>query len=276
MDFGLARRVERQSFTAAGSVLGTPEYMSPEQAKGEKADCRSDLYSAGVLLFEMLAGRPPFQGRDTIAILRQHVETPAPALSEFVPEVPPRIDRMVAKLLAKRAEERYAHVGALRTDMAAFLPQGDGSRRIVLNLLRSVDEVISKPTRPAHVGQPAEFEEQESSAERGERVKTWVAVTAAAIAVMALGLAIAALARGSAYTPATPPSSGTSVVPRSSGPVWRKVILRNGESFDGTLVRTGGPPGQMVFEFEDRDGRPRKIAESELRYADMLKGGEKP
>ncbi len=80
MDFGLARRAERQDLTMAGAVLGTPEYMSPEQARGEKADERSDLYSIGVMLYEMLAGRPPFGGKDTIAILRQHVQAPVPPL----------------------------------------------------------------------------------------------------------------------------------------------------------------------------------------------------
>ena len=103
MDFGLARRAERQSLTASGTVLGTPEYMSPEQARGEKADERSDLYSVGIILYESLAGKPPFAGKDTMAILRQHVQAAAPALRDLAADVPPELERIIARLLAKRS-----------------------------------------------------------------------------------------------------------------------------------------------------------------------------
>lgn len=108
LDFGLARQVEGgATVTKTGLVLGTPAYMSPEQAAGEAADMRSDVYALGVLLFEMLAGRRPFPQRNPSELMRAHLLTPAPPLSAFA-RVDPAIEALVARALAKEPKDRFA------------------------------------------------------------------------------------------------------------------------------------------------------------------------
>src|SRR4249919_3586090 len=109
MDFGIARAVadSAATMTQTSSVLGTAQYLSPEQARGEKVDARSDLYSTGCLLYELLTGRPPFVGDSPVSVAYQHVrETPAPP-STLNPDVSVAIDAIVMKSLAKRVEDRY-------------------------------------------------------------------------------------------------------------------------------------------------------------------------
>ena len=83
MDFGVAKILGETHYTATGTVIGTALYMSPEQARGERPDERADIYSLGVTLFEMIAGRPPFEGDSAVAILMKHVNEPVPAICEI-------------------------------------------------------------------------------------------------------------------------------------------------------------------------------------------------
>ena len=105
IDFGLARRVESSTvMTAAGEVRGSPYYMSPEQAEGKLLDERSDLYSLGVMFFEMLAGAKPFNGENVYQILQSHIHADIPRLPEHVA----RFQRIIDRLMAKAARDRYA------------------------------------------------------------------------------------------------------------------------------------------------------------------------
>jgi eukaryotic-like serine/threonine-protein kinase len=117
-DFGIAR-IESSQYTQAGSVLGTPAYMSPEQALGEQeCDGRSDLYALGVLGFQMLAGRVPFAGATPRDIIAQHVARPAPELSVFRPDVPPALERVLRRCLAKHPADRWQSGRALAEALA--------------------------------------------------------------------------------------------------------------------------------------------------------------
>ncbi len=119
MDFGIARAVNEagQSMTATSAVMGTAQYLSPEQARGEVVDARSDLYSTGVLLYELLTGKPPFTGDSAVAIAYQHVsEMPTPP-SSVDPGVSPEIDTVVMHSLSKRADDRYQSAAEFRTDV---------------------------------------------------------------------------------------------------------------------------------------------------------------
>ena len=119
MDFGIARAINEagQSMTATSAVMGTAQYLSPEQARGEVVDARSDLYSTGVLLYELLTGKPPFTGDSAVAIAYQHVsEMPTPP-SSVDPGVSPEIDTVVMHALAKRADDRYQSAAEFRTDV---------------------------------------------------------------------------------------------------------------------------------------------------------------
>ncbi len=120
MDFGLARQELDAPLTADHTVLGTPNYMSPEQAKGESLDARTDIYSLGIVLYEMLTGSPPFEGKSSFEILRHHIESSAPAPSEVEPDVPPELDHVVARALAKSADDRYPTVREMAGALSAI------------------------------------------------------------------------------------------------------------------------------------------------------------
>jgi len=123
MDFGIARAISdaQSTMTQTAAVVGTAQYLSPEQARGETVDSRSDVYSTGCLLFELLTGRPPFVGDSPVAVAYQHVREQAPSPSSFDADLPPEVDAIVAKALAKRLEDRYQSAAAMKEDVDRFL-----------------------------------------------------------------------------------------------------------------------------------------------------------
>jgi len=157
MDFGLAKGDYRDSFTMVGAILGTPEYMAPEQAMGGAVDSRSDIYSLGAVLFEMLTGRPPFQAPDTIAVLKKQVEEAPPPARSLRPDTPPAVDAALARMLAKDPAERPSSVDAVEAEMAAAWPDGgfqrpspDASPTQTLRPRPSPDDVTKvAPAQPA-------------------------------------------------------------------------------------------------------------------------------
>ncbi|MFD3537923.1 Stk1 family PASTA domain-containing Ser/Thr kinase [Streptomyces sp. NPDC058662] len=123
MDFGIARAMgdSGMTMTQTAAVIGTAQYLSPEQAKGEQVDARSDLYSAGCLLYELLSVRPPFVGDSPVAVAYQHVrEEPQPP-SNFDPEITPEMDAIVLKALVKDPDYRYQSADEMRADIEACL-----------------------------------------------------------------------------------------------------------------------------------------------------------
>ncbi len=126
MDFGIARALADQSATVtqANSVVGTAQYLSPEQARGETVDTRSDLYSTGCVLFELLTGRPPFVGESAVSVAYQHVREMPPTPSSIASDIPDSLDRVTMKALAKDKNERYSDAGAFRSDLLTVLHGG--------------------------------------------------------------------------------------------------------------------------------------------------------
>ncbi|HEY0117974.1 MAG TPA: PASTA domain-containing protein, partial [Cellulomonas sp.] len=121
MDFGIARAIadSAATMTQTQAVIGTAQYLSPEQVRGETVDARSDLYSTGCLLFELLTGRPPFQGDSPVAVAYQHVREAAPTPSSFASDVPDTLDRITLKALAKERDSRYSTAAEFRSDLEA-------------------------------------------------------------------------------------------------------------------------------------------------------------
>ncbi len=117
MDFGLAKMKGASRLTRAGSTLGTAAYMSPEQARGEEVDHRSDIFSLGVVLYEMLTGRLPFRGEHQAALIYSIVNEAPQPVARFNEKATPEIERIVSKALAKEREERYQHADDLLADL---------------------------------------------------------------------------------------------------------------------------------------------------------------
>jgi eukaryotic-like serine/threonine-protein kinase len=122
MDFGIARAMsDSNTMTQTAAVVGTAQYLSPEQARGETVDSRSDVYSSGCLLYELLTGRPPFVGDSPVAVAYQHVREQAAPPSAHDADLPPAVDAIVMKALAKRLEDRYQSAAAMRSDIERYL-----------------------------------------------------------------------------------------------------------------------------------------------------------
>ena len=123
-DFGVSYSTGQGQITQDGMVVGTAQYLSPEQARGETVDMRSDLYSAGCVLYEMLTGRPPFTGDSAVAIAYQHVSEVATPPSAVVPGLPKMWDSICAKAMAKDRQNRYATASEFKTDILTYMNGG--------------------------------------------------------------------------------------------------------------------------------------------------------
>ncbi len=126
-DFGIARVAGSNTISHNDSVMGSVHYFSPEQAQGKEVTFASDLYSAGVVLYEMMTGQPPFDGETPVAIALQHISGKARPISELNPAVPPAMERVVAKAMEKQPENRYQSALEMAQDLQRTLQEPDGT-----------------------------------------------------------------------------------------------------------------------------------------------------
>lgn len=124
MDFGIAQALGGPRLTREGRLIGTLEYVAPERVQGKPADVRSDLYSVGVLLYEMLTGRLPFESDSDYELMQAQVQKPAPALRELGIEVPPGVEQALMKALEKDPERRYRDAAEFAAGLGALMPAG--------------------------------------------------------------------------------------------------------------------------------------------------------
>jgi eukaryotic-like serine/threonine-protein kinase len=121
-DFGIALMAgaRRLTWRWLTSTMGTPDYMAPEQVEGKRGDARTDVYALGIMLFEMLAGRVPWEGDNPLVVMAQHVNAPLPSLREIDPMIPPPLEAVVTKCLRKNPDERYTDAGELHADLESW------------------------------------------------------------------------------------------------------------------------------------------------------------
>ena len=121
-DFGIARSLDVQrGMTQTGTVLGTSDYIAPEQAQGQQVAEHTDVYSLGIVLYELLVGELPFSGDNFVAVAMQHINDVPPHVSDKRLDVPPRLDAAIARALAKRPNDRFATMDDLGTELEACL-----------------------------------------------------------------------------------------------------------------------------------------------------------
>ena len=119
MDFGIARVADMKGMTSTGTIMGTPDYMSPEQAQGMAADQRTDVYSTGVVLFEMFTGRLPFTADSALVVLNKHIREAPPKPTGINPALPPKLEEVLLRALAKNPDQRYQQISQLYEDLEA-------------------------------------------------------------------------------------------------------------------------------------------------------------
>src|SRR5204863_2813314 len=121
-DFGIARSLDVQhGMTQTGTVLGTSDYIAPEQAQGHRVDEQTDVYSLGVVLYELLTNEVPFPGENFVAVAMRHINEPPPSIRERRPDVPPRVEAAVHRAMAKDPRDRFATMAELADELEACL-----------------------------------------------------------------------------------------------------------------------------------------------------------
>ena len=178
MDFGIARLVAGpDTVEQTAAVLGTAAYLSPEQAQGQTVDARSDLYSLGIVLYEMVTGKPPFTGDSAMAVAYKHVQETPPPPSSLNADVPPRLDAVVMRALAKNPANRYQTAGEFREDLMRVMAGQEVQATPLLPAGAGATQVISRPPPTAML----------PPTEPGEGRKVWMWVLIGALILLILG-----------------------------------------------------------------------------------------
>jgi eukaryotic-like serine/threonine-protein kinase len=233
-DFGIARSLDvKHGVTQTGTVLGTSDYIAPEQAQGQRVDEHTDVYSLGIVLFELLTGAVPFSGDNFVAVAMKHINEPPPPVSALRPEVPPRLDAAVARALAKRPEDRFATMADFGRELEACIEElrAPGGAETM---------VIPQSAPPAAV--------------RRQRARRRVPV-AALLVVAGLAAAIAALAvvlfRENGNTPSgSPPANGGSTPIALSGVGAYDPPPGNGQEHDAEAPNATDGTASTYWETE--------------------------
>jgi serine/threonine-protein kinase len=263
MDFGIARAVSDSAATVAQTtaILGTAQYFSPEQARGETVDARSDLYSTGVVLFELLTGRPPFRGESPVAVAYQHVSEPPVPPSTVNPAVSPALDAVTLHALAKNRFDRFQSASEFRADVVDA-GAGNLPARRVPHHPEAVSPTLFGVNPRAAMGSEAALKELSSAdTNRPTRTQTRppVAWIWAGIVMIAIIIAAVVFWVGHLTPVILPSASGIAVPSVASEPysngaakltklklVPQRVDITSSTVSDGKIIKTSPPAGTRV------------------------------
>lgn len=186
-DFGLARMMEDSiNLTTSGTIMGTPAYIAPEQGSGEKLDARCDIYSLGIILYEMATGRVPYQAGTPMEIVHKHIQDPLPPPRAINPNLPETIERIIIKALAKRPDNRYQSANDMVRAIQIAIPESPASSEKEIKATLKADAI--------QVGSPARQQTPEASIPRTIRKKirspfrVWAMIGAVALLAVIGGL----------------------------------------------------------------------------------------
>lgn len=209
-DFGIARAWDdSEQLTKTGAVIGTATYFSPEQAQGHTADTRSDIYSLGVVMYELLTGSPPFSGESPVAVAYQHVQQPPERPSQLNPNVPPGLEAIVLKAMAKHPDDRYQTAAEMVEDLDRLLagqvplaaPQNEAPTRVMTSAGGSVPPIPPTDSGDPYADTPPPSYVEPVYAEPGglDRTTLTIGIIAAA-AILLLGIVLLVRLLGSDAT----------------------------------------------------------------------------
>ena len=265
-DFGLAQVADRSRLTAGDSILGTPAYLSPEQARGEDATEQSDLYSLGALLFELLTGRPPFQAENPVALLRQHIDEKAPSLAEIAPDLPPSLCEHVQRVLSKTPATRFATADAMADALRSVLAPDQRAAAFTAStailrerVIRELESTNALPPAPPP-----------------RKRNPWLAV----VALLALGGGVAGLyaMKGRATNTPEPPASASPTPSKAVSPEGMRASLhfKDGSTQEVRLLGFSRENGSLRC-WDEVTGEERVVPRNELKEFVLLDNrGEPP
>jgi WD40 repeat protein len=286
LDFGIVRAAEGTRLTTTMTLLGTPEYMSPEQARGEEMDARSDVYALGVVVYQMCTGREPFSATSPIVVLRLHVDEPPPPPQELNPRLSPEVVRVLSKALAKDRDARYQTAGEMAQALREAVEAPVTVQPARPERRREEPAPGVRKTRRLPVAAEERLAAKDRAMPAWRRVPIWAWVAAG---VLVLGLAAVGAQVLSGFSavgtqPVTPAAEATSEEAATPALYSPKMIVPENVERMGQLARLGR--GTVQGAAYSPDGRFLAVASSlgvylhsaetleELHFFDLEQGVE--
>jgi serine/threonine-protein kinase len=221
MDFGIARAVSDSAatMTSTAAVIGTAQYLSPEQARGESVDARSDVYSVGCLLYELVTGAPPFTGDSPVSVAYQHVREDPRLPSSINPVIPPALDAILLKAMSKNPANRYQSAAEMRNDLLRAVA---GQRVEATPVMGDDERTTILGAAPAGYGYgqdygPEDWSDEDEEAYRRQRRRRMVLIGSVVGVLVIAGIVAAVLALNGGGGTKAPPVAATVAVPNVVG-----------------------------------------------------------